>query len=168
MEKCFWRVIPSHSSVQPLPFPFIFCSPSTCTDQYLCTQMPGELIPPCPQYYLLGFFSCHFITSVCSILPFFFFFAFILNFLRINLESVRNGHFSMYHLEITWSQKFAVFAHHLPWRWRAAVLFLWKAEEKWDQSINSFLSYMYSFCCDFCFVLFWDLFLFKLFPCSEL
>lgn len=128
MNKCSWRVIPSHSSVQPLPFPFIFCSPSTCPDQWLCSQMPGELISPCPQYYFLGFFSCHFITSVYPILPLLF--PFIFNFLKINLDSVRNGSFfPLNHLEITWSQNFAVFVHQLPGRWRAAVLFLWKAEK---------------------------------------
>lgn len=45
--------------------------------------MPGGLILPRPQYYLLGFICCHIITSLWPILPFFFF---VFNFLKIFLE----------------------------------------------------------------------------------
>lgn len=75
-EECSWRVIPCHSSAQPLPFPCIFCSPSTCTEHCLCTRVPDEMIVPRPQYYYIGFFSCHFIASVYPILPSFIFFYF--------------------------------------------------------------------------------------------
>lgn len=112
------------------PFPFC-CSPGTCTDQCLCTQMPGELILPLSSISLTWVYllSYHYF----SLYPILLFFFIIFNFFKIFLECQLWRKWSLLppvlfrnHVE----PKICMICSSAAWEMESSWAFLWKAGKK--------------------------------------